>query len=192
VTQNGVEGDTIVSTKHHGGPDQAVYIYTAPDYSWWSKELSRDLPPGIFGENLTLSDLESAEMRIGDRITAGEVVLEVSAPRIPCMTLESRMGIRGFAKQFRDAERPGLYCRVIQEGRVRAGDAVCLSRYSGPPVTLLEVFRDFYEPATDAAEVLRILAAPVAIRARNHLEKRLANLCTASLARGTLKGDGAS
>lgn len=173
VTKLGIDGDTIVSTKHHGGPDQAVYIYTAPDYAWWAQELGRDLPPGTFGENLTLSNLESAQMRIGDRLDMGKVILEVTAPRIPCMTLESRMGIRGFAKQFRDAERPGLYCRVIQEGTVRPGDTVCLTRYSGAPVTVLELFNDFYEPSRDEVEMRRLLAGPVAIRFREHKVKQL-------------------
>ncbi|MEO7838046.1 MAG: MOSC domain-containing protein, partial [Anaerolineales bacterium] len=27
VTKLGLEGDVIVSKKHHGGPDQAVYVY---------------------------------------------------------------------------------------------------------------------------------------------------------------------
>jgi MOSC domain-containing protein YiiM len=54
----GLEGDFIASKKHHGGPDQAVYIYGAADYDWWSHELGREIGPGTFGENLTISELE--------------------------------------------------------------------------------------------------------------------------------------
>jgi MOSC domain-containing protein YiiM len=173
VTKLGLEGDAIVSKKHHGGPDQAVYVYTSPDYAWWAEQLGRELAPGTFGENLTISDLASAEIQIGDRLTVGEVVLEVTSCRIPCMTLESRMGIRGFAKQFRDAERPGFYCRVIQEGALQAGDQVLLNRIDGESISLIEVFRDFYEPVLEESAIRRFLAAPIAIRARVHKEKQL-------------------
>jgi MOSC domain-containing protein YiiM len=169
----GLEGDFIASKKHHGGPDQAVYIYGTADYKWWSHELGRELGPGIFGENLTISELESARFSIGDRLSVGEVTLEVTAPRIPCDTFAIRMGDAQFVKRFREAERPGLYCRVIREGSVRAGDKVTTELHSGETVTLLEIFRDYYERKANEAELRRFLRAPVAIRARKDLEERL-------------------
>jgi hypothetical protein len=36
-----------------------------------------------------------------------------------------------FVKRFREAERPGLYCRVIEQGYVHVGDQVMLKRYMG-------------------------------------------------------------
>jgi MOSC domain-containing protein YiiM len=178
VTRFGLTGDAIVSKKHHGGPDQAVYVYTLPDYAWWSQKLARELEPGTFGENLTISGLESAAMYIGDRLQLGDVELELTSPRIPCMTLESRMGIKGFATAFRDAERPGFYCRVLTEGTVRAGDPVALAARGGD-ITILEGFRDFYEPDISVDAIRRFLAAPIAIRARTHKEKQLATLLAA-------------
>ncbi|HEX9386216.1 MAG TPA: hypothetical protein VF918_07845, partial [Anaerolineales bacterium] len=35
VTKLGLEGDVIISKKHHGGPDQAIYVYGGADYAWW-------------------------------------------------------------------------------------------------------------------------------------------------------------
>lgn len=171
-----MEGDAVVSTKHHGGPDPAVYVYGGADYAWWAERLSREVAPGTFGENLTISGLESATCNIGDRLNVGQVVLEVTSPRIPCNTLESRMGIRGFAIQFRDAERPGLYCRVIREGCVSAGDAVMVEPFVGETVSVIEVYRDFYEPELTEAAIRRFLAAPIAIRARAHKEQQLDGL----------------
>jgi hypothetical protein len=60
VTKLGLEGDVIVSKKHHGGPDQAIYVYGTADYEWWSQQLEKEISPGTFGENLTISELESA------------------------------------------------------------------------------------------------------------------------------------
>lgn len=174
ITQAGLAGDEILDTKNHGGPDQAVYVYGSPDYEWWSEELGRELSPGTFGENLTIAGLVSAGSCIGDRFCVGGVVLEVTAPRIPCATLAARMGDPKFVKRFRRAGRPGLYCRVIQEGWARAGDAVAFQRYEGERVSAIEVFRDFFEPDPDEATIRRHLAAPIAIRARVEKEKQLA------------------
>ena len=106
VTQFGLDGDSICDIQNHGGPDQAVYIYGGADYAWWAVELGQALPPGCFGENLTVDALESAQFSIGDRLQVGVVILEVTAPRIPCVTLAARMGDPDFIKRFRAAERP--------------------------------------------------------------------------------------
>ncbi len=174
VTRLGLAGDVIVSAKHHGGPDQAVYVYGQADYDWWAGELGRELAPGTFGENLTLSDVESAAFDIGDLLHVGDgVTLQVTAPRIPCGTFAARMGDPQFVKKFRAAERPGLYCRVLKEGRIQAGDQVRVEEYPGETVSLLHVYRDHYEPDLTEAAVRRILAAPVAIRLRVDKEKEL-------------------
>jgi len=180
LTLLGLAGDTISDTENHGGVDQAVYVYGAPDYSWWSKELGRELPPGTFGENLTVSGLGSAERCIGDRFLVGAAILEVTAPRIPCSTLNARMEDRMFAKRFMRAERPGLYCRVVRGGEVRAGDAVELERYGGEKVRAVELFRDFFDTETAESTLRRHLSVPLAVRARAHKEKQLERL----LARG--------
>lgn len=173
ISTLGLVGDTISDAENHGGVDQAVYVYGVPDYARWSEELGRELPPGTFGENLTVTDLKSAEALVGDRLHVGEVVLEVTAPRIPCATLAARMGDPKFVKRFRHAERPGLYCRVIREGTVRAGNSVALERYAGETMPVIEMFRDFFEPGLDEDRIRRHLAAPVAVRDRVEKERQL-------------------
>jgi MOSC domain-containing protein YiiM len=176
ITTSGLTGDAICDNENHGGPDQAVYVYGSPDYAWWAQELGRELSPGTFGENLTISDLESASAQIGDRMNIGPVILEVTSPRIPCATLAARMGDPKFVKRFRFAERPGLYCRVIKEGSVQAGDEVTYIPYSGETVSAIELFRTFYRTDPDAATLRRHLAAPIAIRDRVEKEKKLTTL----------------
>lgn len=173
VTKLGLEGDVIVSKKHHGGPDQAVYVYGAGDYEWWSKELGMDIAPGTFGENLTISELESAAFYIGDHLQLDGVTLQVTAPRIPCRTFATRMNDSQWVKTFRHAERPGLYCRVIQEGFVRAGDAVSVEKYTDETVSVLEMFREFYNKDKSEETLRHHFRAPIAIRARRDLEKEL-------------------
>lgn len=176
ITQTGLPGDAICDVENHGGVDQAVYLFGAPDYAWWSAQIGRELSPGAFGENLTISELESTDFSIGDRLHVGSVILEVTAPRIPCVTLAVRMADPTFVKRFRYAERPGLYCRVIQEGFVQVGDLVRVERYTGETITALEMFRDFYAPDRSEANLRCHLAAPIAIRARVEKEAQLDKL----------------
>jgi len=172
----GFENDASVSKKHHGGPDQAVYVYGAADYDWWSKELGKELAPGTFGDNLTISDLESAQFDIGDYLYIGAVALQVTAPRIPCSTFAARMEDPQWVKKFRYAERPGLYCRVLQEGFVQAGSPVTVERYAGETLPVLQMFREYYYRNKSEVTLRRQLNAPIAIRARVDLEEELQNL----------------
>ena len=106
----------------------------------------------------------------------GSAVLEVTAPRIPCLTLAVRMEDPAFLKRFRRAERPGVYCRVLREGEVRAGQPVGYSPYAGERVPVLEVFRAFFDGNPGEAVLRRQLSVPIAARAREAYEEQLAEL----------------
>ncbi len=177
----GLAGDVVCDSRYHGGPDQAVYIYGSTDYAWWEVELGRQLAPGAFGENLTISDWESAGVAVGDRFYIGEVILEVTSPRVPCATLSCHMGDSTFLKKFRLAERPGVYCRVLCEGKVQAGDEVRHEPLAGETLGVMELYRDAFSPAKDAATLRRHLAAPLAIRLRLPKEEALAKLKSATI-----------
>lgn len=176
VGELGLEGDHILSTKHHGGPDQAVYLYSEEDYDAFAGGLGEVPAPGSFGENLTISGLESAGVRIGTRLSVGTgqgaLVLEITAPRIPCATFAAHMGDANFVKMFRQMRRPGLYARVIQAGTVGAGDPVSVQRGPDTAPTVLEEFELYYDALPSREKLERSLAAPIAIRTRQgHLER---------------------
>jgi MOSC domain-containing protein YiiM len=181
VTPLGLEGDAIVDTQNHGGLDQAVYVFTALDYAWWSAHLGRELAPGTFGDNLTVSGLESATLRVGDRLRVGQVLLEITAPRIPCVTLAARMEDPQFVKKYRHAEKPGVYCRVIEPGNVAPSDPVELIGYQGPEVTVLDMFRCFYKRELSEDELRRFLAVPIPAKVRSHYEEKLAQMQTTAV-----------
>ena len=115
-------------------------------------------------------------LSIGDRLHLAEVVLEVTSPRIPCVTLAVRMGDPVFAKRFRQAGRPGVYCRVIRAGDVRAGEAVRLEPYHGALLSIAQSFHDAFVREWDEAMIRRHLAAPIAVRDRVALQEQLAAL----------------
>jgi MOSC domain-containing protein YiiM len=175
VSEQGLEGDVILDSRHHGGLDQAVYAYSADDYAWWSAETGRDFRAGLFGENLTVRGLPS-DMYIGDRLLIGDLVLEATSARIPCGTLSTRMADSGFGLTFRKAERPGIYFRVLNPGSVSSGDTVTMVEGGAGTVTVLDLFRFAYETTHDADQLRRYLDAPLAERVRAKIEGKLANL----------------
>lgn len=173
ISESGVGDDVIQDLKNHGGPDQAVYAYSAADYAWWSEQLGAAIAFGTFGENLTI-DVLPPDMTTGDRLLIGDVILEVTAPRIPCRTLAARMQDRNFGLIFRRAERPGYYCRVLHAGEVKNGDSVTLVENPVQAISILEQFRLSYDTNPDPDALQRALEAPLAERMRKKFESRLA------------------
>ena len=173
IKSRGIEGDAICDKKNHGGPDQALYVYGSADYAWWSEEIGKELAPGTFGDNLTISDLESAQFNVGDYLHFGEVTLQITSPRIPCGTFATRMQDPQWVKKFRAAERPGLYCRVIKGGVIKAGDPVAVEKYTGETISILQMYRDHYEKSKSEESLRRHLNAPIDIRSRRDLEDEL-------------------
>jgi MOSC domain-containing protein YiiM len=126
VGRFGLVGDRQVDTRHHGGPDKAVYAYADEDVAHWAAELGRELPVGGFGENLRTVGLDVTNALVGERWRIGGdgLVVEVTQPRIPCATFQAWLGERAWGKRFTAHGAPGAYLRVVQEGTVSAGDPV--------------------------------------------------------------------
>lgn len=138
ITREGIATDIIADRRHHGGADQAIYVYFQEDYIFWEGQ-GIATEPGLFGENFTLSGTDSLTCAIGDRFTIGELVLEVTYYRKPCRTFSARMGNPAWVKRFQKARRSGAYCRVITPGTVQAGMDVTITPYSGERITTAEI-----------------------------------------------------
>ncbi|WP_104086518.1 MOSC domain-containing protein [Arthrobacter sp. GMC3] len=121
----GLYGDLQADRKNHGGLDQAIYAYAQEDIDYWGAELGRDIPPGLFGENLRTRGIDASGAVIGQRWRIGDhVVLEVTSPRVPCATFARRMGEPRWVKRFTEAGRIGTYLRVLHKGKLAAGDPI--------------------------------------------------------------------
>ena len=152
-----LDGDDQADRDNHGGPDRAVYAYAAEDLAWWETELGRVVSPGTMGENLTTSQIDVTGASIGERWRVGSVVLEVTAPRVPCFKLGIRMGDPRFPLRFARAGRPGAYLRIVQAGEVGAGDSIEVLRRPDHEVTVGLVARAFHD---DHSLAPRLLDAP--------------------------------
>lgn len=180
VTDSGLPGDAVGDTKHHGGPDQALYVYFGADYAHWERLLDRQLGPGVFGDNLTIggihgpsSTVSSRDLWVGDLLHVGPVTLEVTAPRIPCGTFSRRMELpAGFIDRFRDELRPGVYVRVLAGGAITPGDPVSVTA-GGRTVSIVEMV-EIWGKQLDGGTIDRLLSAPIAMRTRAGLERKRA------------------
>lgn len=132
VRKLGIVGDEQADRRLHGGLDKAVYAYPIEHYSFWTGQraifLKREeaLAPGSMGENLTLEGLTEQDVWVGDRLAIGTVLLEVSEPRTPCFKFNVKLRLPHAAKLMVQSGYSGFYLRVVQEGRMRAGDAITL------------------------------------------------------------------
>lgn len=142
----GLVGDRRCSSTH-GGDGQAVYAYASEDAAWWAGELGRDVPPGWFGENLRVSGIDVTGAVIGERWllggSGGGVLLEVTAPRVPCATFQGWVDQPRWVKRFTERGTPGAYLRVLRQGTLAAGDPIEVQARPEHAVTIGDAFQRF-------------------------------------------------
>jgi len=142
VGASGVQGDTVVNLRHHGGTDQAVYAVAREELDWWSTDLGREIAPGTFGENLTTEGFDVDASVVGEQWRVGSsVILTVTGPREPCATFAAHMGVRGWVRTFAARGRTGAYLAVAQPGTIRPDDGIEVLSRPGHGITVPEVFR---------------------------------------------------
>jgi MOSC domain-containing protein YiiM len=141
-------GDDQADRRVHGGPDKAVYAYSVEDYGWWAEQ-GVDVGPGTFGENLTTDGLDLRGAVIGERWSVGSTVLEVAQPREPCFKLGIRMGTAAFKDRFAEADRPGVYLRIVEEGDVGAGDTIEVVHRPEHGLTVVDLLHTTADPTPE-------------------------------------------
>jgi MOSC domain-containing protein YiiM len=135
VTPEGIRGDGWSHADIHGGPNQALLLITSEGID---ELIAQGFPlfPGALGENLTTLGLDRRKMRVGQRFRAGEVFLELTKRRAPCVTLNVYPGIQHaiFDAQVNsgDSSSPrwglsGFYARVLRGGTIRQNDPIALT-----------------------------------------------------------------
>jgi MOSC domain-containing protein YiiM len=147
-------GDDQADRSVHGGPDRALYAYAAEDLEWWADQLDRPIAAGAMGENLTTADVDVTHSVIGERWRIGTVLVEVTAPRVPCFKLGIKMGDGRFPIRFAAAGRPGAYLRIIEHGELGAGDVITVTEVPDHDVTVALVAHAFHDDHSLAAKLL--------------------------------------
>jgi MOSC domain-containing protein YiiM len=141
-----LEGDGQADLSVHGGPNKAVYAYPSEHYEYWQREFpGKEIPQGMFGENLTLEGLVETDAHVGDRFQMGTVVLMVTQPRLPCYKLGIRFGMEDVPDRFLSSRRTGFYFAVVEEGELGEGDAVRRIHQDANRVSIADILRLLYD-----------------------------------------------
>lgn len=171
----GIAGDGQADLTAHGGPDKAVYAYSFANTLHWREALGRpDLAAGAFGENLTLDDLPDSLVALGDVLQLGDVLLQVTQPRQPCVKLAMKFDLPGLPRQFTRSGRVGFYTRVVEPGEIAAGDVLrCVVR-EPDPLSIEALNRALLIERDATHDLRRALASPSLSAAwRSEIEARL-------------------
>jgi len=151
-------GDGQADLTVHGGEYQAAYIYPAEHYSHWEKVVGAPkFPPGMFGENFTVSGLLEDGVCIGDVWRIGQAQVQVTMPRVPCFKFGHKIGRPTILKEFLHSGRSGFYHRVLTEGTVTAGDPIELLERHPIGVTVRQMLGMQKLGEGDAAALRRAL-----------------------------------
>jgi len=139
-----VFNDHVFDRRYHGGIDKACYLYSAAHYPFWQNKFPHlDWKWGMFGENITVADLDESEIRIGDQFKIGDALVQVTQPRQPCFKLGIRFGNQAVVEDFWNLPFPGVYLRVLKSGNVKKGDEFILVERNHESLSVSEVFSIF-------------------------------------------------
>ena len=130
----GLAGDEQADQSVHGGQSKAVYLYPVQHHPFWQTVRAQagvaaadtPIPPGLFGENLTVEGLDESRLWIGDQLRLPGCTLVVSEPRNPCFKFNAVMGFPQASSLMNQSGYCGAYLAVLQPGQVQAGDAITL------------------------------------------------------------------
>jgi MOSC domain-containing protein YiiM len=162
----------------HGGPDKAVYAYPVEHYEYWRMQVP-EMPAtlGAFGENLTTRGVLEKDLHIGDQVRVGSALLQVSQPRMPCYKLQVRFDREDMTKLFALSRRSGFYLSVIEEGKVKAGDAIEVVERDKHRVSIADVNGLYFDRPIDRELAKRALQVPaLTAESRSMVLSRLAQV----------------
>lgn len=125
--------------KGHGGPNKAVCLYSKKNYSLWEQDVSVLPEYAMFGENITVSDMDEKDVHFGDQFQLGNAILEVSEIREPCWKIQEKYKIPNLIKRMSVSGKTGFYFRVLKEGYVQEDSNLELIKRADN-ATLLSVF----------------------------------------------------
>ena len=170
----GVAGDEIVDKQNHGGPEQAIYLLGEADRAWWEADLGKPVPPGFMGENLLIDGMASCDLALGDILELGEVRLQITAPRVPCVTFAARVGDPQAIRRFATSRHPGAYARVLRGGDLIPGQTIRHLPYGGDCISVTAHLDAYLAGLTDPAYLRRLLTVPAHAALHRIAQERLA------------------
>lgn len=157
-----IEGDAQADLRFHGGRDKAIYSYDLHYYQQWQQELPQiDWSFGMFGENLTTQGLTEDSIQLGNIYRVGTALIQAVQPRVPCFKLNVRFQRKDMLERFFHQRCYGTYFRVLEEGKIQAGQSIELVELSPYTITIADVVEAFYSKGSEPHRLQQILDIPI-------------------------------
>ena len=117
----GFSDDASAELGHHT-ENKAVHLFSDENYRLVEMRLGLSLPRPTFGENLSTTGMLEDDVYVGDHFRVGKAVICVTQPTERCKTIGRNLGVPKILKILHELEVCGFYARVVEAGRVVAGD----------------------------------------------------------------------
>ncbi len=114
-----VAGYGLLGDAHAGLSQRQVSLLAIESIERANREHGIAAVPGSFAENLTVEGLDLGSLAVGDRLQVGPAILEVVQIGKPPEAAHtySYCGVALLARE-------GVFCRIVEGGRVTHGDSI--------------------------------------------------------------------
>ncbi len=147
INNTGLVGDAQAED-FHNHKDRAVLQFDSNHYielkSTFPKS-NKYLVNGGFGENFVVKGMNEHNMCIGDIVSVGTAILEVSQPRQPCFKLNHRFNEPSISRHAQNSSKTGWFYRVLTEGDITIGDKIEVIERPHPDWTVAKVQHYLYQ-----------------------------------------------
>ncbi|MBE7442664.1 MAG: MOSC domain-containing protein [Flavobacteriales bacterium] len=169
-----VKEDSVVDREHHGGENKACYLYGFNHYEFWKNKYPQTaFDFGMFGENITVENIDESTLRIGDTFEIGEAIIQITQPRQPCYKMGIKFNNQKVVNEFRLSNFPGIYVRVLKEGNVKTNDELKLIDRDNASPTVLEVYRLIYESKPNQEKLNQLIENKfIATSLKQYIQKK--------------------
>jgi MOSC domain-containing protein YiiM len=129
----------------------------------------------MFGENLTVANLDEREAYFGNQYQLGDAIIEVSEIREPCWKIQAKYQIPDLVKRMSTSGKTGFYFRVIKEGYVSCDDHLKLIKTADKDTQLsvYELNDVYYNDRKNASRLSYALQNPYLTSKRKEKLQRL-------------------
>lgn len=161
--------------KDHGGPDKAVCLFSKSNYAMWQDDVVELPTYAMFGENLTVANLDEREAYFGNQYKLGDAIIEISEIREPCWKIQAKYQIPDLVKRMSTTGKTGFYFRVIKEGNVSDNDHLKLIKTAekDTQLSVYELNDIYYNDRKNASRLSYALQNPYLTNKRKEKLQRL-------------------
>lgn len=133
VSTEGIAGDRHKVRRIHGGPTRALCLWSADVLQELIDE-GHPLFGGACGENVLVTGIDWTLLKIGDRLTLGPVLAELTEATTPCRQIRPYFA-NNTIQRVSHTKYPGSgrwYARILVPGPLAVGDAVSFTPAATP------------------------------------------------------------